>query len=582
MKQLLLSIIFLFIAQFSWGQTPDSLGMQQLTVVKSFDPETAAAQKIKDQPLWDSLPKARSGGQYTYPTFGLGPVWGPKQGHQLPPLLRKTQDVHRYFASLEGGNLSGYGAEFGLNTDLSRRTQLAVYSGIRGARGSSSQLFEDQFYRDAALSLQAQSALSGALLTHDLEVNSQALNYYGFYRTHELAQSVFQTSVPIDLGVRFQTLSFRQKVQFEQGALDELAWEGTRVGDLNGFRETRFAAQGKGDLPWWSGKLMLSGGALAMWTHRSESPLDQLDPQGTGYRLGLVTFATAYVYQPKKEIRYTAGINGAYHAQAGSDRIYVFPELKATYRAPSSRFTGEMSLSGGVKTPDFNSLRQINPWLSPSSLIKPERTTYAIQLTGVWSPLDNLQFNAQLYTDRVNDMALFTLNPLNSFRSTPDALGNSFQVIYDQISSSGLGLLGQWAPWTDWNLSVSGGWRHMVTDVEAKAWNMPTAYFDGQIEGRFAPHWYWGAEVDWVNSRFDQYRQVVQFVQPGSLPSTLIELPSRLMAHTQFRYQHREQWQFSLKVNNVFQQSQTQWAQYPEMGRMILLGVQYQWDRFKF
>ena len=259
MKQLLLSIIFLFIAQFSWGQTPDSLGMQQLTVVKSFDPETAAAQKIKDQPLWDSLPKARSGGQYTYPTFGLGPVWGPKQGHQLPPLLRKTQDVHRYFASLEGGNLSGYGAEFGLNTDLSRRTQLAVISGIRGARGSSSQLFEDQFYRDAALSLQAQSALSGALLTQDLEVNSQALNYYGFYRTHELAQSVFQTSVPIDLGVRFQSLSFRQKVQFEQGALDELAWEGTRVGDLNGFRETRFAAQGKGDLPWWAGKLMVSG-----------------------------------------------------------------------------------------------------------------------------------------------------------------------------------------------------------------------------------------------------------------------------------------------------------------------------------
>ena len=76
MKKLLLSIIFLFIAQFSWGQTPDSLGMQQLTVVKSFDPETAAAQKINDQPLWDSLPKARSGGQYTYPTFGLGPVWG--------------------------------------------------------------------------------------------------------------------------------------------------------------------------------------------------------------------------------------------------------------------------------------------------------------------------------------------------------------------------------------------------------------------------------------------------------------------------------------------------------------------------
>jgi len=122
----------------------------------------------------------------------------------------------------------------------------------------------------------------------------------------------------------------------------------------------------------------------------------------------------------------------------------------------------------------------------------------------------------------------------------------------------------------------------MVPDRLTKAWNIPTAYFNAQLEGRLLKRWYWGVQGQWMNQRHDQFTQVVQFIQPGSFPSSLIELPSRVIAHTQFRYQFRDQWNFSLKVNNIFQQSQTPWAQYREMGRMVLLGVNYQWDLFKF
>ena len=581
MKYSIFSIISFLAVQFICAQSVDSLGIQQLTVVKSFDPATAAAQKLKDQPLWDSLPKARSGGKYTYPSFGLGPVWGSKQAHQLPPLTRKAHDVYRYFASLEGGNLKGYGAEFGLNTSLSRRTDFGIITGISGAESDFTDFFQDPFYRNARLVAQAQSSLNGALLSQGLTVSSHAFSYYGYQKQHELMQTSYQMVWPIDLATRFQTLNVHQRVQFDQGTLQELAWEGSRVGNLLGFRETKFMAMGRGSSSLLAGDLEISGRAQAMWVHRSENALDQFDPQGSGYRLGLVDWSTAYVFQAE-EIDYRLGVKGAYHAQAGSDRVYVFPNLVAAYQAPSGEFQGEFSLSGGMESPDFNSLRQINPWLSANQLIRPSRTTYSVQASGVWSPNGSLQLQATLYTDQVNDRALFALNPLNYFRSTPDALGNSYQVVYDQVTTSGLDLSAYWSPISAWNIRLDGGWRHMVTDRWTKAWNIPTAYFNTQLEGRFLKRWFWGAQGQWMNNRYDQFTQLVQFIQPGSYPSSLIELPGRFIAHTQFRYSFRDQWNFSLKINNLFQQSQTPWAQYPEMGRMVLLGVNYQWDRFKF
>jgi len=581
MKYSVFSIISFLAVQFIWAQSADSLGIQQLTVVKSFDPATAAAQKLKDQPVWDSLPKARSGGKYIYPSFGLGPVWGSKQAHQLPPLTRKVDDVYRYFASLEGGNLKGYGAEFGLNTSLNRRTDFGVITGIRGAEGDFADFFQDPFYRNARLVSQAQTSLGGALLTQDLTVNSDAFNYYGTQNQQELTQTSYLIVSPVELATRFQSLNFRQSVQFDQGTLQELAWEGSRVGNLLGFRETKFMALGRGSIPRKSGDLEFSGRAQAMWVHRSESALDQFDLQGSGYRLGLVNWSTTYAFQTKG-IDYRLGVKGAYHAQGGDDRVYVFPNIVAAYQAPSGVFQGEFSLSGGMESPDFNSMRQINPWLSANQLIRPARTAYSVQASGIWSPDKSIQVQAKLYTDQVNDRALFALNPLNYFRSSPDAFGNSFQVVYDQVTTSGLDLSAYWSPVTQWNISLDGGWRHMVTERLTKAWNIPTAYFNAQLEGRFLKRWFWGAEGQWMNHRYDQFTQVVQFIQPGSYPSSLIELPSRFIAHTQFRYQYRDQWNFSLKVNNIVQQLQTPWAQYPEMGRMVLLGVHYQWDRFKF
>ncbi|MCB0470778.1 MAG: TonB-dependent receptor, partial [Flavobacteriaceae bacterium] len=152
--------------------------------------------------------------------------------------------------------------------------------------------------------------------------------------------------------------------------------------------------------------------------------------------------------------------------------------------------------------------------------------------------------------------------------------GNSFGIVYDDVSTYGIAGELNVDVNRNFTLTLKGEYFGYSTDLEAEAWNLPdfkaSLFLDYQID----EHWFAGANLFYVGERKDLY-----FYPNLVLPvSEVVTLDSYFDANAHVGYHVNDRWSVFLKGNNLANNDYQRWQNYPVQGIQVLAGATYKFD----
>lgn len=582
LKIVLSLVLFGFSVGVSLGQdsNKDAIGTESVTVVKSFTAELEEAKKKLLIPEPFQGYKTNEALLYRIKGFPEAEALVPKFG--APPLIVALENDKSLpgYASLVLGNYQSAKVDLNLSDALSRNGMYGISGHYDTYKGTLNDSSLDPYSHTASVEGNYQYQTSKILWNSGISIQRQALNFYGVFEDSDLATPVGESSNENEQQYR-KTEAF-SSVSLTSGWLHEAGFTFKSFEDITSTQEQQFTASAQflipisgEDVPLKTELVQLKGAfnnasllsmsneipapyAFSQWV---VTPHYQIQNKQWGMDLGLKVISTS----------------GDTMEQS---RLNIFPAFYAQYK-----LSNDVQLKGGLegdyKLNSFENFAAINPFVSPTLNLEPSYTKYRFfaGLEATSGASFSLFLRAVLSQEE--NSPLFTLNPLNYFRSD-DApyLRNgvaSYRVVYDLINSASVqaGIHIYPNKSTDFNLGVS--FNSYETTMEEAAWNLPKINAYANFSTEFLSDWWVNAQVNYIGSRQDVQVQVVQFIVAGEYPRSIVELPAYGIIQAELGYRYTENWSFNLGINNVGT-PYTGWSHYPELGTQVLLGAQYHFD----
>ena len=263
---------------------------------------------------------------------------------------------------------------------------------------------------------------------------------------------------------------------------------------------------------------------------------------------------------------------------ASETSFKIYPDVHVSFKVVDEFMTLYGSATGGLHHNSFYDLKENNPFISPTLLIKPTSATYKIAggVKGKFTSVIGYRLEASYGEEK--DKALFALNDYE--QSTTYNRGyekaHSFNVLYDKVNT--LTLEGELiADVSDeLQLGLHAAFHDYDTSNEGKAWNLP------ELEAKFFANYkitdkiYTRASVFFVGERYDRVFLPRTLLTPESYD--LVKLKSYVDANLQVSYQLTPQLSFFAKGNNLVGGAYKKWYAYPMQDIQFMLGATYQFD----
>ena len=133
-----------------------------------------------------------------------------------------------------------------------------------------------------------------------------------------------------------------------------------------------------------------------------------------------------------------AGIAYSSRMDGFTNDLLYYPEIDFSYQKKGLTIVPYFIAQGGVKLNSYQSLSSINPYLAPTTLLKPTFSKYNITL-GVRSSLSSvLNFNFGFVFDQVENFMLFERLPYDfANNNDPYRLSNAFGNKYTNTNLYG-------------------------------------------------------------------------------------------------------------------------------------------------
>lgn len=263
---------------------------------------------------------------------------------------------------------------------------------------------------------------------------------------------------------------------------------------------------------------------------------------------------------------------------ASETRFKIYPDVHASYKLVDEFMTLYGSVTGGLQQNSFYSLKENNPFVSPTLLIQPTSTTYKVAggLKGKITSILGYKIEASYGEEK--DKALFALNDYQQSDTYNRGYekAHSFNVLYDKINT--LTIEGEViADISDeLQMGLHAAFHDYGTSKEQEAWNLP------ELEARVFANYkitdkiYTRASIFFVGERKDRVFQSGPGLQPDSYKT--VKLKSYVDANVQISYQFTPQLSFFAKGDNLVGGAYKKWYAYPMQDIQFMVGATYQFD----
>jgi len=572
--------LFLIISVFSWAQErdKDTLDTNVINVVKPYTPSISDAFKVKETPsLDDDVTATKKDIDYNIFSIPVASTFTPAKGKAAVLDKQKAPKLYDNYASLGFGSYTSILGEVYLNHAISRTENVGGYFSHHSSQGGLDEvLLDDNFYNTKMQATYGQN-------NRDMSWNVNLGGAHQIYNWYGMDQPRFTEADAqgIDAGHTFYGIHVGGDIAFEDTYIDKGTVLFRHFGDDNGSGENHFNAKISSDIEISNFEIntALTIDYLGGSFDRNYITNDEL-------KYGNFNIGLAPTYQLiQDDLTLDLGVTLVYlnDTQAGDNKFYIYPNISASYRVVDELVIAYGGIKGGLIQNTYYSFAQDNPFVSPTLSIIPTDQQYHA-FVGLKGKISNsMGYNLKGAYIAETDKALFRNNliPFGFDLNETYQYGNSFGVVYDNVSTFSFGGELNVDVNRNFTLGLAADYFIYDTKYEAEAWNLPNIKASLFVDYQISDKWFAGASLFYEGEReaLSGFQTIDNPLFPSLLnPTQQVTLDGFFDANAHVGYHINDRLSVYAKANNMASQNYERWLNYPVQGFQALAGATYKFD----
>ena len=561
---------------WSQGEEKDNLGIQQVTVTKSYSPSLSNVFKIRSKPeVNDSLSKKKLGVNYTFLSLPVISTFVPNKASPLK--LQKQEATFFYNSYVSGGlgNKSSFLLDAAMMLPLDRSQGLGFdfrRSAVSGVEGTL--LPSDQ--SRTTLNLLHQYKTKSLNVNSDFRFDRQNHNFYGI---SEGDRTNFDSSPTdnTDAKQHLNYLSIRSKWQWYESPFSKLYFNTSITTDYFDTTENILKINTQMRFPLFGKFLEVTPGFQLVNTdfktaYYSDEPLS--------FKEGLTDLEIQFLNIGKK-LKFRVGTH-AFYALGNDNKksaVFVYPKFELSYSPKSQKMIPFINYQGHYDLNSFTSFSLQNPYLSPTLRLESTEVLHKGKIGFNASPGSGLRFRFAAVYSKSNRHPLFKRLPFDLKSSeVPFRLANTYGIVYDEIEKKGLETSISLRFNENNKLTLETRYSDYQSTVEKHAWNLPAIEIDLKGNFRFGQKLFVQFIGNYIGKRevaaWDVFlNQPLEDALEGT--ATLSDVFSIFSNVT---YKLNSSWDVFYEAKVRLGKETARWAHYENHNQLHLAGIRYKFD----
>lgn len=568
-QHLVLLLLFMVSIAFAQKREQDTLITDVINVVKPYAPTISDAFKVKQIPALNTKQiTQKQPVDYKIFSFPVASTFTPAKG--AAAILDKAikESFYSNYAHLGLGSNLSLLADLYVNYKLGRDQNIGIHLSHLSSQNGVSDVLTDTNYSNSKIDVNY--ANSGKDLSYNLNGGFQyrTNNWYGL-QPQLFTQNIANT---LDVSQSYSNAYISGDLNFRESLLKSTSILFRRFADSYGSGENRFKANAIADIDVLEHSITANvfvdylGGTFNQDFYTNSA----IDYGNTQFGI-----APSYVFsQDNLVVNIGFKTVVANNKELGKTKFYIYPNVTASYRLVDKVVSAFAGLQGNLDQNSYFGFSEVNPFVSPDLFIAPTDRQFKA-FGGFRGQLSStISYEVSGSYTAAKAQALFVNNSITAV-TNPYAFGNSFSVVYDNMTTVALNGQLQVDVNQEFSLGVKGTYYGYNTKTEAEAWNLPDMEAALFLNYKFTDKISAGASLFYVGQRKDRFQQ--ENVSP-LIPEQTYNLAAYLDANVRFNYKINDRFSAYLKVQNLTAQQYEKWQNTPVQGIEVLGGATYKFD----
>ena len=581
-----LFIVGILLSQVGFAQEEEeesTIGTEVVNVVKPYTPTISDAFKVKATPkLNDSITTVKKKVTYSIFSVPVASTFTPAKGKATAVKKAKKVKLYDNYATLGFGNFTSVLAEFYSNFQISRTENFGVFLNHNSSQGGIESAIVDDFFYDTRLNLNYGARERDYNWRADLDIKHQVYNWYGI--PEELEQITTTDNELLfnddfDVTHSFFTAGINGAIDVQDSFFKEANATLRYFGDSESSAELRAIIKPTFELPI-AGELITTkltadyvGGSFDATFEDVDTSIDY-----SFFNVGIHPSLTIL----RDDLEVNLGVEAfvSLNTEASDSDIFFYPKITASYNVLGDLFIAYAGLDGGLQQNNYHDFAQENPFISPTLFINPTDRQFDGFLGAKGKLSEAFSYNVRASFKSESNKALFRHNPYSQsgtgFGINGFSNGNSFNVIYDDVTTVGGFAELNVDVNANFKLKINGRFNTYSTDNEEEAWNLPELQASFFADYQITEQWFAGVNLFFTGERED----LVFSDDPLDLlvEPSVVTLESYFDANAHVGYRFNDRLSVFGRVNNIFNSDYDKWLNYEVQGIQALAGATYKFD----
>jgi outer membrane receptor protein involved in Fe transport len=580
-------IILLITFQFSFAQKKEeNIGTEVVNVVKPYTPTVSDANKINEIPsLDDTETSKKETVKYQIFSFPVASTFTPSKGKAAAVDKAKQEKLYSNYLTLGFGNYTTANAELFVTHDIDKYQFVGAMLRHQSSQGGiKGVVLDDKFYEtsvDALYGYQRKDIKFSA----DLGFKTETYNWYGL----PLKNPIFSESLITAINPKhhFNTIKLGSELAINDSFFDKLSLNFISFSDGKNSKENRFIIKPDFTFDFGDTSVKAKFGIDYLNTTFDTSYITKLPQSGDNFEIkqsNLIFNVNPSFQILKDDLSVELGADVVFFSKgkdifAGVENesktsFYIYPKVNASYKLAGDLMIAFGGAEGKLIQNSYADYAGINKFISPTLYIEPTDQQYDI-FAGLRGKLSSsLSYNVKASYSTIKNKALFKSNPYILTPVYNYAMGNSFDVVYDNLKT--LSFFGELKADINKNIAIgfNAEYNNYNPDLQAEAWNLPSVKATFTTDFNIGTKWYAGSQLFYVGERKDAFTNV------GFLDNydSIQKLDSYFDINAHIGYKYNDRLTAFLKGNNLANQNYNRWLNYPVQGAQVILGASYKFD----
>ncbi len=557
-----------------YAQEKNEIGTQKVLVMKSYSPSLLDAFMINPSLIVpDTLVSDKKILDFFIKSIPVISTFVPNKATPLKLQRRSSTTPYNTFFSAGIGLKSQLYFDVSSVIDIDRKQSFGL------------KLYRDGFDSDISNTLlQSNQNYNRFGLHHNLRSNNYSVNssmqltgaknnYYGLYDKEWDSQIINF----LDPSVKRNFFKLRTHWDWYDYVVKNMEFQANITTDNFETSEQQVVLNTDFEIPLDEGEITASTSIIGLRTIFNKSYYDGIVLENN---TGLGSFRLFWQNRSSDlKLKIGAGVSYVVGTTDLSSSLLYYPEVEIYFNKNDAVIIPYFTANGGITLNSYQSLSQINPYLAPSTVLKPTFNKYNSEL-GVRSSLASvLNFNFGLLYDQIENFMLFERLPFDFDNSKNSySLSNAFENKYLNLDIYGFKASLRVDFAKNNFIRFETLYRHFESNDLKPLWNIPSIEMNWEGQFKWKDIVTFSFQGSMLGDRTIAYRPIFLGQQTASVTFRKQVAPIFVSTTSHLSVKLTEQFDVFTKIKINSKGLYGRWAYFQEPPFLILGGVTYKFD----